>query len=322
MAEPLRVLLHNADTSAIAAKTRAAHPDAIVEECQSYANLPDHIATLQPDVVYTVRFDGTPGYPREALFSPLGPKWVANGGAGVDHFGTWDPAKVTVTNAAGVAADMMAEFVIGSFLHVTLDVPGLQTDKAQKVWRTRMVRPLQGQTLLIIGLGQTGRALAKRARAFGMTVIGTRARPIPMEDVDEVHAAADLPKLLPRADFIAVSTPLTEKTLGLLGEDEFALMKPGVILADVSRGGVIKGKALHAALETGQVAAAALDVFETEPLPDDSPFWTAPNTLISPHASSVYAGWEEASFDLFLKNLNYWIAGKPLINVVDPSRGY
>ncbi|MEO0381271.1 MAG: D-2-hydroxyacid dehydrogenase [Pseudomonadota bacterium] len=322
MPEPLRILLHNADTSAIAAKTRSAHPDAMVEECQSYADLPNHIARFRPDVVYTVRFDGTQGYPRDALFSPLGPAWVANGGAGIDHFGLWDPTRVTVTNAAGVAADMMAEFVIGSFLHYTLDVLGLQADKAQKVWRARMVRPLKGQSLLILGLGQTGRALAKRAQAFGMTVLGTRARPESMENVDEVHAAADLHTLLPRADFVAVSTPLTHATRGLLGPREFELMKPGVVLADVSRGGVINGDAMLAALKTRQVAAAALDVFETEPLPDDSLFWDAPNTLISPHASSVYDGWENASFDLFLQNLNYWIAGEPLFNVVDPTRGY
>lgn len=322
MPDPVRILLHNEETPELASRTRATFPDVSVEECQSYAELPSKIERFRPDVVYTVRFDGTPGYPRDALFAPNGPTWVANGGAGTDHFGTWDPAKVTVTNAAGVAADMMAEFVIGAFLHFTLNVPGLQTDKADKIWRARMVQPIKGQTLLIIGLGQTGRAIAKRARAFGMRVIGTRARPQVMENVDEVHAASDLHDLLPRADFIAVSTPLTKATRGLLGEDEFALMKPGVIFADVSRGGVIEGKTVLTALWDGRVAGAALDVFETEPLPKDSPFWTAPNTLISPHASSVFDGWEDASFDLFLKNLDHWIAEEPLFNVVDPSRGY
>ena len=322
MPDPLRILLHNSETSALKAKTRASFPDVIVEECRSYTDLPDHLHRFRPDVVYTVRFDGTPGYPREALFGRSGPDWVANGGAGIDHFGVWDPAKTTVTNTAGVAADMMAEFVIGAFLHFTLDVSGLQADKAQRHWRARTVRPINGQTLLIVGLGQTGRAIAKRARAFGMTVIGTRARPQAMEHMHEVHAASDLHKLLARADFIAVSTPLTETTRGLLGTEEFALMKQGVILADVSRGGVINGDAIRAALESGHVAAAALDVFETEPLPKDSSFWSTLNTLISPHASSVFHGWEDASFDLFLKNLGNWIEGRPLFNVVDPKRGY
>lgn len=322
MADPVRILLHNAQTSGLAAKTRAAYRNVTVEECQSYEALPDQISRFRPDVVYTVRFDGTSGYPRDALFGENGPAWVANGGAGTDHFGVWDPTEVTVTNAAGVAADMMAEFVMGAFLHFTLNVPGLQADKADKVWRARLVRPIKGQTLLVIGLGQTGRAVAKRAHAFGMKVIGTRARPQEMENVEEVHAASDLFDLLPRADFIAVSTPLTETTRGLLGRDAFALMKPGVILADVSRGGIIDGDAALCALTDGRVAGAALDVFETEPLPEDSRFWTAPNTLISPHASSVFDGWEDASFDLFLKNLDHWIAGEPLFNVVDPMRGY
>jgi hypothetical protein len=180
---------------------------------------------------------------------------------------------VTVTNAAGVAAGMMAEYVLGGFLHFTLDMPGLQKDKAAKHWdTTRLVRPLAGQTLLIVGLGQTGQALAARAKALGMTVIGTRARPQAMENVDEVAAASDLHALLPRAGFVAVCTPLTPATRGLIGAAEFSRMQPGAILADVSRGGVVDGDAAAGeALRNGPLAAAVLDVFETEPLPADEP---------------------------------------------------
>lgn len=322
MSDPLRILIHNADTSDAAARTRSAHPGAIVEECTSYAALPAHLSALRPDIVYTVRFAGSDGYPRDALFGPDGPRWVANGGAGTDHFGVWDAARVTVTNAAGVAAEMMAEYVMGGFLHFTLDVPGLQSDKAQQRWRERVVRPLKGTTLLVVGLGQTGGAIARLAQAFGMRVIGTRARPAPMDHVDEVYPAESLLAVLPQADFIAVCTPLTPATRNLLNAEAFAVMKSGVVLADVSRGGVIDGHALLLALADGRVAGAALDVFETEPLPADSPFWTTPNTLISPHCSSVYDGWEAASFDLFLGNLSRWVARKELFNVVDPHRGY
>ncbi len=322
MAENARIVLHNDETGLLAQKLTDGFPGVDVRECNSYAGLPGVLADFRPDIIYTVRFAGTPGYPKDVLFAPDGPRWIANGGAGTDHFGVWDPAKVTVTNAAGVAADMMAEYVLGSFLHFTLDIPGLQADKSRRLWQARIVRPLKGKTLLIIGLGHTGQAIAALARAFGMQVIGTRARPEPMDNVDEVHGAEDLPALLPRADFIAVATPLTEQTRGLIGKAEIAAMKHGVILADVSRGTVVDQSALSAALVTGQIGAAALDVFEKEPLPQDSPFWEQDNVILSPHCSSVYEGWEEASFDLFLLNLGRWLKGEALVNVVDPGRGY
>lgn len=317
-----RIILHNDDTAPLARMLRDAWPEARFRECNSYDALPDMIASYRPEAVYTVRFAGTTGYPRDALFAEEGPAWVANGGAGTDHFGQWDPARTIVTNAAGVAADMMAEYIMGGFLHFTLDVPGLQRDQAARTWRPRTVRPLAGQTLLIIGLGHTGRALAARAQAFGMTVLGTRARVRPTENVDEVHAAGDLAQVLPRADFIAIATPLIPATRGLIGRSEIAAMKPGVILADVSRGGVVDQTALHDALARGHVAGAALDVFETEPLPPESPFWALDNVILSPHCSSVFAGWGAASFALFLDNLGRRMRGESLINIVDPARGY
>lgn len=317
-----RIILHNADTALLAAALRAAHPQVDFRECQTYADLPAVIASYRPDVVYSVRFAGSDEFPRDALLGAQGPRWIANGGAGTDHYGQWDTAKTTITNGAGVAADMMAEYILGGFLHFTLDIPGLQRDKAAKVWNARTVAPLAGKTLAIVGLGHTGQAVATRAKAFGMTVLGTRATPRPMDHVDEVLAAQDLHSALPRADFTAICTPLTPTTRGLIGAVEIALMKPGVIIADVSRGGVMDQTALHDALTDGRVAGAALDVFETEPLPPDSPLWTLDNVIISPHCSSVHEGWEAASFQLFLDNLARWMRGETLVNIVDPARGY
>lgn len=322
MSDTPRIILHNSDTAPLAHWLRAAFPQADLRECNSYEALPALIEGYRPEVVYSVRFAGTPGFPRDALFGPGGPRWIANGGAGTDHYGQWDPGQTTVTNAAGVAAEMMAEYILGGFLHFSLDVPGLQKDKAARVWNARTVRPLAGKTLLIIGLGHTGRAVAARSKAFGMKFLGTRARPKPMENVDEVHAADDLHDLLPHADFIAVSTPLIPATRGLISAQEIAAMKSGVIFADVSRGGVVDQTALYDALSVGHVAAAALDVFETEPLPEISPLWALENVIISPYCSSVFAEWEEASFELFLQNLGRWMRGEGLVNIVDPARGY
>lgn len=322
MAKNPRILLHKNETKNIAQKLRSAFPKADFKECNTYAELPEMIATYRPEVIYTVRFAGSADYPHEALFRNSGPLWVANAGAGTDHFGEWDSSRVTVTNAAGVAADMMAEYVMGSFLHFTLNVPGLQADKANRIWAARTVRSLKGATLLIVGLGHTGRAIATRAKAFGMHVIGTRRHPKPTENVDAVHAPSDLLSLLPHADFVAVSTPLTPATKGLIGSAEFNALKHGVIFADVSRGAVVDQTALQIAMERGQIAGAALDVFETEPLPETSPLWRLNNLIISPHCSSVYDGWESESFDLFLKNLRRWTEGQRLRNIVNPSLGY
>ncbi|WP_299150731.1 D-2-hydroxyacid dehydrogenase [uncultured Tateyamaria sp.] len=322
MTDPVRVVLHTDAPEGLVDRLMAASPQAQVRVCDSYDGLPEMLTGFAPQVVYTVRFNGTPGFPRAALFGPNGPRWIANGGVGTDHFGQWDARATTVTNAAGVAADMMAEYVIGGFLHFMLDVPGLQADKGAQVWAARTVRPLKGKTLLIVGLGHTGQATAQRAKAFGMHVIGTRATPRDMDNVDEVHGADALNSLLARADFIAISTPLTARTRGLIGASQLKAMKPGVILADVSRGGVVDQGALADALAEGHVAGAALDVFEVEPLPQGSPLWALDNVLISPHCSSVHDGWEDASFDLFLANFGRWIAGEALVNVVDPVRGY
>lgn len=322
MSDTPRIILHNDNTADLARQLLASFPDADFRECNSYEALPSLIDNYGPDIVYSVRFAGTSGFPREALFGPSGPKWIANGGAGTDHYGEWDTTKTTVTNAAGVAADMMAEYVFGGFLHFTLDVTGLQRDKAAKQWNSRTVAPLSGKTLLIVGLGHTGRAIASRAKAFDMCVLGTRATPRAMEHVDEVHPAKDLISLLPRADFIAIATPLTPLTRGIIGKNEIAAMTPGVFIADVSRGGVVDQSSLCAALKSRHVAGAALDVFEVEPLPADSALWELENLIISPHCSSVYAGWEKASFDLFLKNLTGWMKGEELTNIVSPSRGY
>lgn len=322
MTEGPRVLLFNDDTDGIAASLRAACPDVPFETCNTYAALPAHLTSFQPDIVYAVRFDGTPRFPKDALFGPDGPRWIANGGVGVDHFGQWNPDKVTVTNTAGVSSDMMAEYVMGGFLHFTLDVPRLQSDKASKHWRSRTVRPLKGQTLLIVGLGHTGQAIAARAKAFGMVVMGTRARPRPMENVDEVLGSDALPNVLPKANFVAVSTPLIPTTRHILDTNAFGLMKPGVIIADVSRGGVIDQTALVRAMTSGKVAGAVLDVFETEPLPPDNPVWDMENAIISPHCSAVFEGWKDASFGPFIENLARWRAGIALTNVVDPRLGY
>jgi phosphoglycerate dehydrogenase-like enzyme len=155
-----------------------------------------------------------------------------------------------------------------------------------------------------------------------MEVLSVRARPAPTEAVDEVRGIEALPQLLSRADFVLVCVPLLASTRGLIGAEAFASLKPGAVLVDVSRGGVVEEAALMAALDGGRLKGAALDVFATEPLPPEHPLWGYPNALVTPHCSSVYEGWDLNSVALFAENLARFRAGEPLENIVDPARGY
>ncbi len=316
------VMLHT-DAAAVAMEIlRSAHPDLDVHTCDTYADLPTALAGTGAEVVYSVRFAGTPGFPREALVGAGGVRWISVGGSGTDHLMPWDPDRVTVTNAAGVAADMMAEYALGAMLAFSLDLRGFARAQAEHRWTRGRVRPIEGRTVLIVGIGHTGRALARRAKAMGMNVLGVRARPVPTADVDETHGIDSLPRLLPRADFVMVCVPLLPSTRGLLDRTALAAMKPEAVLIDVSRGGVVEEAALVSALAEGRIAGAALDVFATEPLPPEDPFWDMQNVILTPHCSSVYDGWDRRAAEMFAENLGRYRRGYALENIVDPRRGY
>lgn len=316
------VILHTDRPAAAIAVLRDSHPDLDVHGCDSYAALPDLIERVSAELVYSVRFDGTPRFPRQALVESRTVKWVSVGGSGTDHLGRWDPTRVTVTNAAGVAAGMLAEYALGAMLSFSQDLRGFHGRQQAHSWTAARLEPIEGKTVLILGLGKTGEATARRARAMGMTTLGIRARPKPMACLDEVHGPDALLTLLPRADFIVCCVPLLPSTRGLLGKAAFAAMKPSAVLIDISRGGVVEETALLAALDAGQISGAALDVFATEPLPADHPLWSYENVAITPHCASVYEGWDVKSVEMFAANLARYRAGEPLTNVVDPERGY
>ncbi|MBZ9856419.1 D-2-hydroxyacid dehydrogenase [Mesorhizobium sp. CA13] len=298
------------------------HPDITVRGCESYEALPALISETGAEVIFSIRFGQRSLYPRKAVVENPTVRWVSVGGSGTDHLRPWDPARVTVTNSAGVAADMMAEYVFGAMLSFSLGLRGFAREQAAGNWIGGKVEPIQGKTLLLLGLGKTGQAVAARAKAFGMTTLGVRANPKPTENIDEVHAIADLPRLWGRADFILCAVPLLDSTRGLVGEEAFAAMKPSVVLIDVSRGFVVDEAALLAVLDAGRIKGAALDVFATEPLPQSHPLWGYDNVIVTPHCSSVYDGWDVKSVRMFADNLARYRRGEPLNNVVDPKRGY
>ncbi len=250
-------------------------------------------------------------------------QWVHTASAGVDAvmFPELAASDVVVTNTRGVLDDAIAEFVLGAMLiftkgfHTTL---ALQRDRH---WRHRESERLAGRHVVVIGAGSIGRAVARLCRQAGTTVEGVAREPRADDpDFDRVIGSADLHTALPRASFVVVCAPLTAETRGMLGAEEFAALPPGARVINVGRGPVIDEFALLEALRSGHIAGAALDVFETEPLPTDHPFWSMDEVIVSPHMAGDFAGWEEAFSEVFVDNFRRWTRGEPLRNVVDKGR--
>ena len=290
--------------------------------CRSYGELPEVLAARAPDAFHGIIFAGRADYPRAALLNTPSLSWISVGGSGTDHLAPWDPAALTVTNSAGVAASVMAQYVLASILSLGLGFPAFAAAQRDKRWIDGRVRPVSGGVAAVIGLGNTGRAVARSLDALGLRVVGVRANPAPTDHVDRVYGFECLHEALAEADFVVLCLPLTETTRHCIDAAAIAAMKPGAILVDVSRGGVVDGDALVAGLRSGHVAGAALDVFESEPLPPESPFWSLENVIITPHCSSVFEGWERRSAEMFGDNLARLLRGQPLDNIVDPARGY
>lgn len=316
------VLIHSDNCAMARDVVLSEHSGLHILTCDSYEKLPLMLLQHQPEVVYTLRFDGTPNFPRDALLDSDSVRWIAVGGSGTDHLQTWDPKKTVVSNAAGVAADMMAQYVVGMIYHFSLNMPAFVQDKMNQKWTSGHVEPVDDKTVLIIGLGATGRAVARLCKAQNMKTLGLRANPVDTDYVDRVSGIDALPEALSQADVVVVCVPLLDNTKNLLGSDQFNVIKKGSILIDVSRGGVVNESALLQALDDGTLQGAGLDVFSVEPLPVGHPLWTYNNVVITPHCSSVYTGWERKSAELFSDNLKNYRKGKSLFNVVDPARGY
>ncbi|WP_120499513.1 D-2-hydroxyacid dehydrogenase [Roseovarius sp. EL26] len=316
------VILHTDNPEPAHAILHRQHGDLEIHCCASYEGLPNLVEKTQAEVIFSARFNGTPTFPRQALIDASSVKWISVGGSGVDHLIPWNPEIQTITNAAGVAADMMAQYALGGMLHFSLGLPGFQAAQARREWVSGKVEPIDGKSVLIIGLGKTGQAVAARCKAMDMHTIGVRAHPKATPNVDRVCGMDDLPNLWGQADFIVTCVPLLDSTRGIVGPDAFAIMKDTAVIVDVSRGGVIDEGSLIDALDQDRIKGAALDVFMAEPLPSDHKLWGLDNVIITPHCSSVYDGWDLKSVEMFSENLMRYRKGEDLTNIVNPKRGY
>jgi phosphoglycerate dehydrogenase-like enzyme len=254
-------------------------------------------------------------------------KWVHVYGAGVDML---RPTRilergVRLSNSAGVNAPYIAEFVLAYMLMHVKKMPLRFEWQKSALWQRQDNDTLDGKTLGIIGLGNIGRQIAKRAAAFGMRTLGARrtvGRDEKIAHVDELYPLSTLDRMLPLCDFVVVSVALTSETRHLIGAREFVLMRPGAFFINVARGEVVQQEALIESLGRGHLAGAGLDVFTPEPLGAASPLWRMPNVILTSHNSASYIDHPDKSNQLFCENIKRYLDGLPLINEVAAATGY
>jgi phosphoglycerate dehydrogenase-like enzyme len=261
-------------------------------------------------------------------------RWLSSVAAGLDEIIT--PALlargVAITNASGVHGPNIAEHVMAMMLMFTRGMPRLFRAQLARRWerdlKSRSDGPgeLTAKTLLIVGLGRIGEAIALRARPFGMRIVGLKRDPSNRHDdgvtVDELLGLDALDDALPRADHVCVTVPLTRETHHLMDARRIARLRAGAYLYNISRGAVIDEPALVDALRAGKLAGAGLDVFEEEPLPASSPLWEMETVILTPHVSGVTPLYYQRTAALFAENLDRFLSGQPLENRFDPARGY
>ena len=255
-------------------------------------------------------------------------KWLGTDSAGVEKVledASVRRSGVTLTNAKIIQGPEIADHAMALLLNHTRDLKHFNA-RMKKGWDRQGHLPqieLRGKTMLIIGLGGIGTQVAERAFAFGMRVIAVDPKDIPfMRAVDYVGKPDQLNELLPQADVVVSSVPHTPKSEGMLGVEQFELMKDGVYVINVSRGKIIDTEALTAALQSGKVRAAGLDVTNPEPLPSDHPLWSMPNVTITPHNATQSDHVYDRRLDLLSENIERFLTGRPLRNVVGKDRRY
>jgi glyoxylate/hydroxypyruvate reductase A len=231
-------------------------------------------------------------------------------------------ADVVLTSARGSHRIQMPEHILAALFFVTKQLGPIAIDQRERRWARRINDTLAGKTLGILGLGAIGAEIARKAAALEMRVIGTRREPRPAPLVDRVWGPEGTAEVLARADFVLLLLPSTAETRGFMDARRLALMKPTAFLLNFARGDLIVDNDLVEAVRARRIAGAVLDVFRTEPLPADSPFWVTEGITVFPHVGGLHPARDTLVAELWVENLRRFAADRPLREVVDPARGY
>lgn len=272
-------------------------------------------------------------------------KWIQLNFAGVEEDFRQDVhlrEGVQLTSASGTMVSQMGEYVMMALLMLGHKAPEMLRYQQQKIWpdhRIEKLEPieLRGSTVGIVGYGSIGREVARLLYSYGAKVLATKRDVMHPEDdgyvpeglgdphgnyFHRLYPNEALNAMLKECDFVVVSPPLTPETRQLMSTEQFAVMKTGAFLVNVSRGPVVDTNALIEAAKSGKLGGAVLDVFEEEPLPAESPLWDAPNVVITPHIAGVSKRSMDALVDLFVANISRYLKGQELYNLIDPEQGY
>ncbi|MCK1440531.1 D-2-hydroxyacid dehydrogenase [Bradyrhizobium sp. 15] len=296
---------------------RKRFPDLRVLSANDAPSLDRYVA--EADVLLSNRF------PVEVFKKARRLSWFQCSNAGVDSV---LPIReligdIIVTNARGMHGELIADLVMAGMTMMHWDFPRLLREQSRKEWNPRTVAPLAQRTVGIVGLGSIGAAIARRGKASGMTVIGSK-RDVsePIAGVDTLFPSTGLDELLQLSDFVVLAVPHVPETAKLIGQKQLELMRRTAFLVNIARGSVVEESDLIEALRAGTIAGAFLDVFEQEPLQPDSPLWTMPNVIVTPHMAGYPTDYTARIFEIFEDNLQRYLEKRPLRNVVDLKRGY
>eukprot|EP00041_Stephanoeca_diplocostata_P025518 m.669336 g.669336 ORF g.669336 m.669336 type:complete len:326 (-) comp22762_c1_seq4:490-1467(-) len=256
-------------------------------------------------------------------------KWVHSFTAGIDALGPFINehllnSPVPLTNGKGAFSDSLAEWVMTSVLHFNKQIPRLLHNRAAKIWDKFVMNTIAGKTLGVVGYGDIGQAAAKCAKfGFGMKVLALRNDPLKESaHADEVLGPERKEELFARSDFVLCALPGTTETHNYCSTAEFEAMKKTAVFISIGRGVCVDEDALAAALRSGQILGAAVDVFKTEPLPESNPLWDCENILLSCHNADMTADYLELGWGVFKANMECFLADRPFVNTVDKTRGY
>jgi phosphoglycerate dehydrogenase-like enzyme len=255
-------------------------------------------------------------------------RWVHSRSVGLERtlFPEIIGSPVVLTNGTGVFSASLGEFVLGAILYFAKDFRRMIRNQKAGKWEPFDVMAVSGQTVGIIGYGDIGRAIASRVRPLGMKVLAVKRNPSTLRGadppVDQVYSPENRIEMISYCDYVVVSAPLTSETSGLIGEQEFAAMKPSAVVINVGRGPIIDEQALIETLSVGKIKGAALDVFDHEPLPNSHPFYKLDNVLLSPHCADHTPDWLDQAMQLFIAQYERFQKGELLLNVVDKKLGY
>ncbi len=273
----------------------------------------------EADILYVAR-----RYARSLLLEVNRAQWLQVGGTGVDRLRPFTdfPPDLVITNTPGLAADMIADYAICAISMLAWDFPAIIRNQTEHLWQRWRVSQLAGKTLALLGLGNIGQAVAARASVMKMRVIGFKREVTKVKHVEWVAGPDQLHDVLAQADFVLLALPLTDETTGIIGPAELRTMPKSSYLINVGRGLLIREDALIKALQNKSIAGAALDVFAQEPLPKTSNLWDLSNIIITPHISSWSKDYRIRAAELFCANLDRFLAGQRLHNVIDRDRAY